>query len=141
MTELPSTSPAGADKNALLIFFLGRCQIKTPQWRWTGTKCMQYLQCFQVHRYFFCILKLNNAVYLLGVLTSIINIMLCYLFHLFFLILKTKYQDSTKICCSMKNWKHYNKLQGNQNFTSGKKSISKHTDLTSNQTEPEFNAT
>ena len=38
----------------------------------------------------------------------------------------------------MKNWKHYNKLQinffqNNQNFDSGEKSTSKHT-------EPEFNA-
>jgi hypothetical protein len=33
-----------------------------------------------------------------------------------------------------------NFFQNNQNFTSGKKLTSKHTDLTSNQTEPEFNA-
>ena len=33
-----------------------------------------------------------------------------------------------------------NFFQNNQNFASGKKSTSKHTDLTSNQTEPEFNA-
>ena len=33
-----------------------------------------------------------------------------------------------------------NFFQNNQNFTSGKKSTSKHTDLTSNETDPEFNA-
>ena len=33
-----------------------------------------------------------------------------------------------------------NFFQNNQNFSSGKKSTSKHTDLTSNHTEPEFNA-
>jgi hypothetical protein len=54
----------------------GGRQIKTPQWHWTGTKCMQYLQCFQVQRYFFCMFKLNNAVYLLGVLTLYIFISL-----------------------------------------------------------------
>jgi hypothetical protein len=77
LTELPSTSPAGADRDSLLIVFLGGRQIKTPQWRWTGTKCMQYLQCFQVQRYFFCIFKLNNAVYLLGVLTYTFKMYKC----------------------------------------------------------------
>jgi hypothetical protein len=33
-----------------------------------------------------------------------------------------------------------NFFQNNQNFTSGKQSTSQHTDLTSNQTDPELNA-
>ena len=38
-------------------------------------KCMPYLQCFQVQMYFFYISKLNNAIYMLGVLAYTINIM------------------------------------------------------------------
>ena len=84
---------------------------------------------------------------MLGVLTYTIDIMLSYLYFLLF-YLKQNIKIKKKIYVAA--WKPktlqqitglvINFFQNNQNFDSGKKSVGKYTDLTSNQTEPKFYA-